>query len=84
VHLSFYIFDIIEFDMLICQPIEMLIQEGQTRKLTLTFGKNFSLPLSIAHSLNTKSEPYPKPNPMEEVKEASLEPFIDPNLEDDA
>ena len=30
VHLSFYIYDIIEFDLLIGQPIERLIQEGQT------------------------------------------------------
>ena len=30
VHLSFYIFDIIEFDLLIGQPIERLIQEGHT------------------------------------------------------
>jgi hypothetical protein len=28
VHLSFYIFDIREFDLLIGQPIERLIQEG--------------------------------------------------------
>jgi hypothetical protein len=28
VHMSFYIFDIIEFDLLIGQPIERLIQEG--------------------------------------------------------
>jgi hypothetical protein len=29
VHLSFYIFDIMEFDLLIGQPIDRLIQEGQ-------------------------------------------------------
>ena len=29
VHLSFYIFDIMEFNLLIGQPIERLIQEGQ-------------------------------------------------------
>ena len=82
--LSFYIFDIVEFDLLIDQPIERLIQEGQTGTLTISFGKNYSLPLPIAHCLNTESEPHPKPDPMEEVKEASLEPFIDPNLQDDA
>jgi len=32
VHLSFYIYDIIEFDLLIGQTIERLIQEGQTKK----------------------------------------------------
>jgi hypothetical protein len=30
VHLSFYIFDIMEFDLLTEQPIERLIQERQT------------------------------------------------------
>jgi hypothetical protein len=29
VHLNFYIFDIIEFDLLIGQPIERLIHEGK-------------------------------------------------------
>jgi hypothetical protein len=32
VHLSFYIFDIMEFDPLTGQPIERLIQEGQIGK----------------------------------------------------
>ena len=39
VHLSFYIFDIIEFDLLIGQPIERLIEEGQTRKLKISLEK---------------------------------------------
>ena len=39
VHLSFYIFDIIEFNLLIGQPIERLIQEGQTGKLKISLGK---------------------------------------------
>ena len=36
VHLSFYIFDIMEFDLLIGQPIERLIQEGQTGSLKVS------------------------------------------------
>jgi hypothetical protein len=39
VHMSFYIFDIIEFDLLIGQPIKRLIQEGQTGKLNIYLGK---------------------------------------------
>jgi hypothetical protein len=39
VHLSFYIFDIMEFELLIEQPIERLIQEGQTEKLNIHLGK---------------------------------------------
>ena len=49
VHLSFYIFDIMEFDLLIGQSIERLIQEGQTGKLNIRLGKtlNFLYPLFI-------------------------------------
>jgi hypothetical protein len=43
VHLSFYIFDIMEFDLLIGQPIKRLIEEGQTEKLNIRLGKNFKL-----------------------------------------
>jgi hypothetical protein len=54
VHLRFYIFDIMEFDLLIGQLIERLIQEEQIGKLNICLEKNFKLPLSIIHSLNTK------------------------------
>ena len=49
VHLSFYIFDIMEFDLLIGQPIKRLSQEGQTGKLNIRFGKtlSFQYPLLI-------------------------------------
>jgi hypothetical protein len=49
VHMSFYIFDIIEFDLLIGQLIERLIQEGQTGKLNIYLGKilNFLYPSLI-------------------------------------
>jgi hypothetical protein len=83
VHISFYVFDIIEFDLLIGQPIQKLIQEGQTRKLNICLRKDFKLPMFISHSLNTESEPCPKPDPMEKVKVASLKALIEPNLEDD-
>ena len=38
--------------------------------------------MSITHSLNAKTEPSLEPDPMEEVKEASLEHFIESNQED--
>jgi hypothetical protein len=38
----------------------------------------------INHSLKAKIEPLPEPDPIEEVKVASLEELIEPNLEDDA
>jgi hypothetical protein len=84
VHLSFYIFDIVEFDLLIGQPIERLIQEGQIGKLNIHLGKNFKLGLSITHSLNAKMESCSKPDPIKEDKVASLEHLIELNLKDDA
>jgi len=59
VHLSFYIFDIMEFDMSIGQPIERLIQDGQTGKLKNNLGKNCKLSLPITHSLNAEIESIP-------------------------
>jgi hypothetical protein len=72
------------FDVLIRQPIERLIQEGQTGKLNIKFGKNFELSMPITRSLNTKIEPLPESDPIEEVKVASLDDPIEPNIEDDA
>ena len=84
VHLSFYIFDIMEFDLLIGQPIERLIQEGQWRKLNIRLGKNFKLSIPITHSLNAESEPILEEDSMKEVQVASLDYLIEPNLEDDS
>jgi hypothetical protein len=82
--LNFYIFDVVEFDVLIGQQIERLIQEGQTGKLNIKVGKNFNLSMPITRSLNTKIESLPKSDPIEEVKVASLDDPIEPNIEDDA
>jgi hypothetical protein len=40
VHLNFYIFDVMEFDLLIGQPIERLIHEGKMGKLNIRLEKN--------------------------------------------
>jgi hypothetical protein len=40
VRMSFYIYDIIEFDLLIGQPIQRLLLEGQIGKLNICLGKN--------------------------------------------
>jgi hypothetical protein len=68
---------------LIGQPIERLIQEGQTEKLNICLGKNFKLLFSITHSLNVKTEPYLEPNPIREDKVASLNHLLESNLEED-
>jgi hypothetical protein len=62
-----------EFDVLIGQPIERLIREGQMGKLNIKLGKNFKLYVPITHSLNNKTEPFPKSEPLEEVKVASFD-----------
>jgi hypothetical protein len=82
--LNCYIFDVMEFDLLIGQPIKRLIQEGQTGKLNIKLAKNFELSVPITHSFSTKTEPLPELGPIEEVKLASLDDPIEPNLEDDA
>jgi hypothetical protein len=82
--LNFYIFDVVEFDVLIGQPIERLIQEGQIEKLNIKLGKNFELSMPLTYSLNTKIEPLPESDPIEEVKVTSLDDPIEPNIEDDA
>ena len=73
-----------EFDLLIGQLVERLIQEGQIGKLKISLGKNFKPSIPITRSLNAETEPIPEQDPMEEVKVASLDDLIKPNLEDDA
>jgi hypothetical protein len=40
--------------------------------------------MPITRSLNTKIEPLPESDPIEEVNVASLDDLIEPNIEDDA
>jgi len=85
VHLNFYIFDTWDFDLLIGQPFKRLLYEGHTGKLHISFGKKtFKIRITISHSLNNKAESYLLPDPMEEVKAASLELLDEPDLEDEA
>jgi hypothetical protein len=53
-------------------------------KLNIRLGKNFELSVPITHSLNAKIEPILELDPVEEVKVASLDDLIEPNLEYDA
>ena len=83
-NLSFYIYDINEFDLLIGQPLKQLIHEGKTGKLNYCLGKNFKGTISITHSLNAEDESCPEPDPVVEIKEASFEQFNEPDYEEDA
>jgi hypothetical protein len=82
IHLSFHICDIKVFDLLIGYPLEKLFKEGHTGKLDVCLGKTTKVPLHFSHSIHTKTEPSPKPDPMEEVNVASLKHFIESNQED--
>jgi len=84
VHLSFYIFNTWDFDLLIAQPFRRLLYEGQSGKLNIHLGKKLQFPLSISHSLNSRTEPYPQEDPLEEFRAASLDFLAKSGLEDEA
>jgi hypothetical protein len=69
---------------LIGQPFRRLLYEGQIGKINIYFGKKLQFPMSITHSLSTRTESYPKSDLLEEFKAASLEFLVDSGLEDDA
>jgi len=71
VHLSFYIFDTRDFDLLIGQPFRQLLYEGQMGNLQICLRKKLKFSLSISHSLNSMTKPYPQVDPLEEFRAAS-------------
>ena len=83
-YLSFYIFDTRDFGLLIGQPFRRLLYEGQSGKLKIHLGKKLQFPLSISYSLNSRTEPYPQEDPLEEFRAASLDFLAKPGLEDEA
>jgi len=84
VHLRFYIFNTWYFDLLIGQPFRRLLYEGQSGKLKILLGKKLQFPLSMSHSLNSRTEPYPQEDPLEEFRATSLEVLANPRLEYEA
>ena len=52
-------------------------------KLKISLEKNFKLSIPITHSLNAETELILEEDPMEEVKVASLDDLIEPNLKYD-
>jgi hypothetical protein len=82
IHMSVHIFDIKEFDFFNRLSFRKLLNKGHTRKLDVCLDKTIKVPLHFSHSIHTKAKPSPEPDPMEEVNEASLEQFIEPNQED--
>jgi hypothetical protein len=82
IHLSFHICDIMEFALLIGNPLEKLLKEGHTGRHDVCLGKTIKVPLHFSHSIHTKIEPSREPGPMEEVNETYLKHFVESNQED--
>jgi len=60
VHLSFYVFDIWEFDLLIGHPIERLLHEGRKGSINVRLRKSLNLSIPITRSLHVKTELSPE------------------------
>ena len=67
VYLSFYVFDIWEFDLLIGHPIERLLHQGSKASINASLGKSLNLSIVITRSLHVKIEMSPEQDPMEEI-----------------
>jgi hypothetical protein len=67
VYLSFYVFDIWEFDLLIGHPIERLLQEGRKGSIKVSLETSINLFILITRSLQAKAELSPEQDLMEEI-----------------
>ena len=83
VYLSFYVFDIWEFDLLIEHPIERLLHEGRKVSINVSLRKSINLSIPITRSLHVKTELSPEQDPMEEIMAASLLEASNKDLEED-
>jgi hypothetical protein len=84
VYLSFYVFNIWEFHLLIRHPIERLLHERRKGSINVRLGKIINLSIPIIRSLRAKTELSPKQDPMEEIMAASLLGASDRDLKEDA
>ena len=66
-YLSFYVFDIWEFDLLIGHPIERLLHDGRKGSINVSLGKSINLSIPITRSLHVKTKLSPEQDPMEEI-----------------
>ena len=84
VYLSFYVFNIWEFNLLIGHPIERLLHEGRKGGINVRLEKSLYLSIPITRSLHVKTEMSPEQDPIEEIMVASLLEVFDKHLEEDA
>ena len=83
VYLSFYVFDIWEFDLLKGHPIERLLHEGRKGSISVNLGKSINLSIPVTRTLHVKTELSPEQDPMEEIMAASPLEASDKHLEED-
>jgi len=84
VYLSFYVFDIWEFDLLIGHPIERLLHKGRKGSINVSLGKSINLSIPITRSIHVKIELSPEQDPVEEIMAASLLEASNKDLKEDA
>jgi hypothetical protein len=82
VYLSFYVFCIWEFDLLIGHLLERL-HEGRKESINVRLEKSINLSIPITRSLHVKIELSPEQDPMEEIITASLLEASDKHLDED-
>jgi hypothetical protein len=82
VYLSFYVFDIWEFDLLTGLPIERFLHEGRKGSINVRLGKSLNLSIPITRSLHVKTELSPEQDPMEEIMAVSLLEASNKNFEE--
>ena len=83
-YLSFYVFNIWEFDLLIGHPIERLLHEERKGSINVSLRKSLNLSIPFTHSLHVKTELIPEQDPMEEIMATSLLEAFDKDLKEDA
>jgi hypothetical protein len=83
VYLSFYVFDIWEFDLLIGHPIERLLNEGRKGSINVRLKKSLNLSIPITRLLHVMTEMSPEQDPMEEIMVASLLKVFNKHLKED-
>jgi hypothetical protein len=71
VYLSFYVFEIWEFSLLIGHPIERLLHQGRKGSINVSLMESINLSIPITRSLHVKTELSPEQDPMEEIMAAS-------------
>ena len=79
-YLSFYVFDIWEFDLF----IERLLHEGRKGSINVRLGKSINLSTPITRSLHVKTELSRELDPVEGIMVASLLEASNKDLKEDA